>query len=153
MNETCPGRFCFSTVELRNVSWEFDLIDPSKVIQPVYCYPCMAHVLLAMHRWSTITEFYYLMCFFNLVLKLCLYFVGEHSVFVFDSVLLPFWCLFAVISWKITFVQSSNRSDQKKIWGFKMLTLNSFKFNQNKLQTLPRRLKQNRVKMLEITSS
>ena len=73
--------------------------------------------------------------------------------FVFDSVLLPFWCLFAVISWKIIFVQSSNTSDQKKIREFKMLALNSFKFNQNKLQTLPQRLKQNRVKMLEITSS
>ena len=33
----------------------------------------MAYVWLVMHGWSTIPEFYCLMCFFNLILKLCLY--------------------------------------------------------------------------------
>ena len=33
----------------------------------------MAHVWLAMHGWSTIPEFYYLIYFVNVILKLCLY--------------------------------------------------------------------------------
>ena len=40
---------------------------------PVYRKPCMAHGWLAMHGWSAIPEFYYLMWFFNLKLKLSLY--------------------------------------------------------------------------------
>ena len=33
----------------------------------------MAHAWLAIHGWSTIPEFYYPMCFFNLILNFCLY--------------------------------------------------------------------------------
>ena len=75
----------------------------------------MAHVWIAMHGWSTIPEFYYLMCFFNLILKLCLYckLIILFLFFVFDSVFLLFSYLFLLISWTIIFVQNSSRRQEE----------------------------------------
>ena len=56
----------------------------------VYSYPCMAHGWLAMHGWSEILEFYYLIWFFNVKLKLCLY-CCETIPFLF---LIPFSYIF-----------------------------------------------------------
>ena len=47
---------------------------------------------------------------------------------------------------KITFVQSNSRTCQRNIWEFKMLTFNSFKFNQKKLKPLLQRLRKYYVK-------
>ena len=77
----------------------------------------MAHVWLAMHGSSTIPEFYYLMCFFNLILKLCLHckeIIPFLLFFVFDPVFLLFCYLFLLISWAIIFVQNSSRRRQEE---------------------------------------
>ena len=47
---------------------------------------------------------------------------------------------------KKTFAESSSRRDQKNIWEFKLLTLDSLKFNQNKLKTLSKSCRRDCVK-------
>ena len=62
--------------------------------------------------------------------------------FVFNLVLLLFCYLFALISWKITFAQSSSAVEEgkKNILKF-TVSLNSLKFYQNKLKTLSQSLR------------
>ena len=110
-----------------------------KFFGPVYSYSaCLIH-----DSWILLFN-----VFFNLILKLWLYcreIIPFSFLFCFRSRFLPCY-LFVVISWKITFVQGTSRTGQKNIWKFKMATLNSLKFNRNKLKTLWQKLRQYRVK-------
>ena len=82
-----------------------------------------------MYDWSAIPEFYYLMWFFNLVLKLCLYcrkIIPFLFYFCFWSRFLTFLLLIPFNSIKKLFLyETLVEEDKKNIWAFKLLTLNS----------------------------
>ena len=82
-----------------------------------------------LHGWSAIPEFYYLMWFSNLILKLCLYCREIMPLLLFFR----FWSRFLTSLLLIPFKFMNNyflsktivEEDKKNIWGFKLLTLNS----------------------------
>ena len=101
-----------------------------------------------MQGWSTILEFYYSICFFKLILKLWLY-CREKIPFLllfcfwsrFSSSLLLIRCNFM----KNYFCPKQHSKSQKNIWEFKLLTLDSLEFNQNKIKTLSQSLRRHFV--------
>ena len=111
----------------------------------LHSHQCIVSYAWLMHGWSMIPEFCYLMCLFNLILKLCLYCrenIPFCCFFVFDIVSLLFCYLFVAILRKNFIAQSSSITGQENIWEFKMLTLNSLKFNKSNLNTLSQKLRQ-----------
>ena len=112
--------------------------------RPSNNHQCIVGHTWPMHGWSTIPESYYLTCLYGreIIPFLLLFYFWFHFVTFFIIIR----CNFRLILSKITFIQSSSRRDQSNIWQFKLLAMNSLKFNQNKLKTLSQSLRRYCVK-------